>query len=126
MQLMGTAAASADPREASDGGDPEALVAAEELELAVILHALSDPMRLFIVAELAEEERTCSNFDLPIAKSTCTHHLRVLRESGLIRQRTVGTTRVNCLCRDEVDSQFPGLLDAVLASAGRLTAQTDR
>jgi hypothetical protein len=38
----------------------------------------------------------------------------------------VGTTRVNCLCRREIDSQFPGLLDAVLTSAGTLSATADR
>src|SRR5256885_13277554 len=66
----------------------------EQLELAAVLHALSDPMRLKIVAALAhaEEERTCGSFELPVVKSTCTHHFRVLREAGVIRQRLAGTT----------------------------------
>jgi DNA-binding transcriptional ArsR family regulator len=90
-----------------------------ELELSSVLHALSDPMRLRIVAELAAEggERTCKSFDLPIVKSTCTHHFKVLREAGLIRQRVVGTKRVNTLRRDDLESRFPGLLDAVLAAS---------
>ena len=88
----------------------------EELELAAILHALSDPMRLRIVALLAAEEgeRTCNSFNLPIVKSTCTHHFKVLREAGLIRQRVTGTKRVNSLRREDLDARFPGLLDAVL------------
>jgi len=87
-----------------------------ELELAAVLHALSDPMRLQIVAELAATrgERTCKSFKLPIVKSTCTHHFKVLREAGLIRQQVVGTKRVNSLRRDDLEGRFPGLLDAVL------------
>jgi DNA-binding transcriptional ArsR family regulator len=91
----------------------------EELDLAAVLHALSDPMRLRIVAMLAadEGERTCNSFNLPIVKSTCTHHFKVLREAGLIHQRVTGTKRVNSLRREDVDARFPGLLAAVLAGA---------
>jgi DNA-binding transcriptional ArsR family regulator len=88
-----------------------------EIELAAVLHALSDPVRLLIVAGLADgQERTCKSFDLPVVKSTCTHHFRVLRESGVIRQRLDGTTRLNSLRRPDLDERFPGLLDAVLGS----------
>ncbi len=120
MQLMEMAAAKAEPRDASPAGgsgEPETA----ELELPAILHALSDPIRMRIVAELAnDDERTCSSFDLPVVKSTATHHFRVLRECGVIYQRTVGTTRINCLRRQELDVQFPGLLDAVLKAAGKV------
>jgi DNA-binding transcriptional ArsR family regulator len=90
----------------------------DEIELAAVLHALSDPVRLAIVAGLARgEERTCKSFDLPVVKSTCTHHFRVLREAGVIRQRLDGTTRLNSLRRLELERRFPGLLDAVLGGA---------
>ncbi len=90
-----------------------------DIDLSTVLHALSDPMRLRIVAELAAEEgeRSCSSFDLPIVKSTCTHHFRVLREAGVIRQRVVGTKRVNALRRDELEAHFPGLLESILRAA---------
>src|SRR5438067_10963940 len=92
---------------------------ADAIELAAVLHALSDPMRLQIVAKLAAAggERTCNSFDLPIVKSTCTHHFKVLREAGLIHQRVVGTSRVNSLRREDLDARFPGLLEAVLRGA---------
>jgi DNA-binding transcriptional ArsR family regulator len=90
----------------------------EEIELAAVLHALSDPVRLRIIVGLAADgERTCGGFDLPVTKSTCTHHFRVLREAGVIRQRAEGTARVNALRRDDLDARFPGLLDTIIAAA---------
>jgi DNA-binding transcriptional ArsR family regulator len=89
-----------------------------EVELAAVLHALSDPMRLRIVVALAQgDERSCKSFELPVVKSTCTHHFRVLREAGVIQQRLEGTTRLNTLRRDDLNRRFPGLLAAVLGSA---------
>ncbi len=91
----------------------------EDFELASVLHALSDPQRLRIVRELADdpEPRPCGTLELDISKSTRTHHFRVLREAGVIRQKQLGTARVTCLRRDDLDARFPGLLDAILASS---------
>jgi DNA-binding transcriptional ArsR family regulator len=93
--------------------------AIEELELPTVLHALSDPQRLSIVRKLSAnpQPRPCGSFDVNVSKSTCTHHFRVLREAGVIRQEQLGTARLNSLRRDDLDRRFPGLLDAVLASA---------
>jgi DNA-binding transcriptional ArsR family regulator len=92
--------------------------ATQDLELAAVLHALSDPHRLQIVHALADEPapRRCGSFDLDITKSTLTHHFRVLREAGVIEQRVEGTARLNSLRREDLDQRFPGVLDAVLAS----------
>jgi DNA-binding transcriptional ArsR family regulator len=87
------------------------------LELTGVLHALSDPMRLEIVRSLASDgECRCGAFDLPVTKSTRTHHFRVLRESGVIEQRAEGTALVNRLRRTELDERFPGLLESVLSA----------
>ncbi|MFE9644768.1 ArsR/SmtB family transcription factor [Streptomyces sp. NPDC006365] len=93
----------------------------EEIRLEPVLHALSDPMRLQVVRELAADcgELSCSHFDLPVTKSTSTHHFRVLRESGVIRQVYRGTAKMNGLRRDDLDDLFPGLLDSVLTAAAR-------
>ncbi len=90
------------------------------IELAAVLHALSDPVRLMIVAELArgDAECTCGSFALPVTKSTCTHHFKVLREAGLIKQRQQGTTRLNTLRRGDLEARFPGLLETILQAAG--------
>src|ERR671915_1561435 len=86
-----------------------------ELELAAVLHALSDPMRLRIVVGLARgDARSCGSFELPVTKSTCTHHFKVLREAGVIHQRQEGTARLNTLRRDDLEARFPGLLATVL------------
>jgi DNA-binding transcriptional ArsR family regulator len=90
----------------------------EEIELAAVLHALSDPVRLKIVASLASRPDACptGSFDVPVTKSTCTHHFRVLREAGIVRQRPEGTARLNTLRREDLDTRFPGLLDTILSS----------
>jgi DNA-binding transcriptional ArsR family regulator len=93
----------------------------DELELSAVLHALSDPVRLKMVAALAAleagEAPTCGSFDVPVSKSTCTHHFRVLREAGVIEQRPQGTARLNTLRRADLDARFPGLLETVLRAA---------
>jgi DNA-binding transcriptional ArsR family regulator len=91
--------------------------AAEELELPAVLHALSDPIRLRIVRDLADSGAcNCGSFAVPIAKSTLSHHLRVLREAGLTLTEPSGTQRVVSLRRADVDARFPGLLEAVLSA----------
>ena len=73
---------------------PEAIdhPAREDIELTAVLHALSDPVRLEIVAALASRPDACPTgmIHVPVAKSTCTHHFRVLRESGLIAAEQTG------------------------------------
>lgn len=99
--------------------------AREDIRIEAVLHALSDPVRLCVVRELAaaEEELTCSRFDLPVTKSTTTHHFRVLRESGVVQQIYRGTAKMNGLRREDLEVLFPGLLDRVLDAANR---QADR
>jgi len=94
--------------------------ARDELDLSRVLHALSDPVRLKIVASLASEgECPMGAIDVPVTKSTCTHHFKVLREAGVLNQRQVGTARMNTLRREDLDARFPGLLDTVLRSVER-------
>jgi len=76
-------------------------------------------MRLEIVRQLAERgEVACGGFGLETAKSTLSHHFKVLRESGVIGTRAEGTSLINFLEQEALESQFPGLLKGVLG--GRL------
>ncbi|MEV0222572.1 winged helix-turn-helix domain-containing protein [Streptomyces sp. NPDC050704] len=88
--------------------------AVDEMDLSNVLAALSDPLRRKVVTELIAEptgtERTCASFELPVSKSTCTHHFRVLREAGLILHPNYGNHRGVQLRRKELDERFPGLI----------------
>ena len=99
-----------------------------ELELGAVLHALSDPVRLRIVAELArsdgDEPRPAAASTSRCTKSTCTHHFKVLREAGVIHQRQEGTARLNTLRRDDLEARFPGLLDTILQAASPPASRT--
>jgi DNA-binding transcriptional ArsR family regulator len=53
---------------------------------------------------------------LDLAKSTQSHHYRILREAGLIAQRKEGVCFISTLRKTELDELFPGLLDAVLTN----------
>lgn len=90
-----------------------------EIRLEGVLHALSDPVRLRIARELAEAggERSCGSFACTVTKSTMTHHFKVLREAGVIRQRQEATLRLTSLRREDLDARFPGLLERILEAA---------
>src|ERR1044072_3666726 len=108
-----------DPTMTTKTLDPIPHPAREDLDLTAVLHALSGPIRLRIVAGLARgDARSCGIFTLPVTKSTCTHHFKVLREAGVIQQRQEGTAKLNTLRRDDLDARFPGLLDTILSAAG--------
>ncbi|AEV81818.1 yczG-like transcriptional regulator [Actinoplanes sp. SE50] len=92
----------------------------DDVELVAVLHALADPTRLTIVRTLrGERERACGTFPVRVAPSTLSHHFRVLREAGVIRQREDGNRRWAMLRLAELDARFPSLIDIVLASATR-------
>lgn len=86
-----------------------------ELNLPTVLHALSDPTRLNIVRQLSETSELCvGHCDARVAKSTMSHHFKILREAGLTRTRMEGTQRFVTLRRGDLDARFPGFLDALL------------
>lgn len=101
-----------------------------ELEFTTVLGALSDPVRLAIVAHLAdaepEGELACTTFALPVSKSTQSGHFKTLREAGVIYQRDEGTRRLNRLRRDDLDARFPGLLDLVIPQGRAVVADWRR
>ena len=91
----------------------------KDIFLPGVLYALGDPVRLEIVKRLAEKgEQACAALHVSVAKSTMSHHFRVLRESGILYCRKEGTQQLNSLRREDLDARFPGLLDAVLQAAG--------
>ena len=90
--------------------------AASALDLATIMRTVGDPLRLDIVRLLADDRpRPCSEVSdamgLPV--STCSYHLRLLREAGVTRTRAEGTQRFISLRRDDLEARFPGLVDVL-------------
>ena len=90
----------------------------QQVALTTVLHALSDPVRLSIVRTLASRgEQCCGACGLDLPKPTLSHHFKVLRESGIINVRIQGKQRCMSVRRDELESRFPGLLEAVLRAS---------
>jgi DNA-binding transcriptional ArsR family regulator len=93
--------------------------AAEDFQLPGVLAALADPHRLATVRFVARNgESWCTQImqeaDLDMSKSTFSHHLRILREAGVVTKRIQGARGYTCLRKADLDSRFPGLIDSVL------------
>jgi DNA-binding transcriptional ArsR family regulator len=90
------------------------------VEMATVLHALSDPVRLEIVRQLAaaDGELVCGDLDLPVSKSTCSYHLKALSSAGITAEREEGVRKYLRLQRAELDRSYPGLLASVLGGIG--------
>lgn len=92
---------------------------AAELTLAGVLAALSDPTRLEMVRRLADgDEHDSLELADDLPRSTLTYHTRMLREAGVTWTRGQGRACLIQLRREDLDSLFPGVLDAVVSSIG--------
>jgi len=94
---------------------------ADDMQLPKVLAALADPHRLASVRFLARNgESWCTQVmqeaGLALSKSTFSHHLRIMREAGLVTKRIQGAKGYARLRKDDVDRRFPGLLDSVLSA----------
>jgi DNA-binding transcriptional ArsR family regulator len=91
----------------------------DEIQLVDVLQALGAPVRLQIVRILDEAEGAiaCNEIPIPVSKSTGSHHLKVLREAGVVQAQIDGTRRYYTLRTKDLDARFPGLLESVLRSA---------
>jgi predicted transcriptional regulator len=90
--------------------------ATSSLDLATIMRTLGDPVRLDIVRLLADDTpRMCSDISATMGQpnSTCSYHLKLLREAGLTLATQHGTQRLITLRRDDLEVRFPGLVDVL-------------
>ncbi|OAS14680.1 transcriptional regulator [Paenibacillus oryzisoli] len=86
-----------------------------DMHLSSVLYALSDPIRLSIVSELHKlGECTCGGIEVSVVKSTMSHHVRTMREAGVVNVRVQGTQRFLSLRKNDLDEKFPGLLHSIL------------
>ena len=93
----------------------------DDLRLDAVLAALADPIRLQIVRRMAGEEVCLSCTGAApcpaMAKSTLSHHFRILREAGVVRTTKQGVAHRNTLRLEELETRFPGLLPTILRLA---------
>jgi DNA-binding transcriptional ArsR family regulator len=103
----------------------------EDVTVEAILHALSDPVRVAIYADIVGSacSQNCSNFlrvsEKAIPKSTLSQHFKALREAGLIRGERRGVEMHNTSRCAEIEKRFPGLILAII-KAHNLQSQTRR
>ncbi|MGW5121147.1 ArsR/SmtB family transcription factor [Streptomyces noursei] len=84
------------------------------VSLSDALAALADPTRRAVVRVLTDgREHLAGDFDLGVAQSTLSHHMKRLRQGGITHSRPDGT-RCWVSLRPEFDARFPGLLRTVL------------
>jgi len=92
----------------------------EDVTVEAILHALSDPVRVAIYAEIVGQEcsQNCTTFSVidekTIPKSTLSQHFKALREAGLIRGERRGVEMHNTSRCAEIDKRFPGLIASII------------
>jgi DNA-binding transcriptional ArsR family regulator len=92
----------------------------EDITVEGILHALSDPVRVAIYADIVGSEcsQNCSNFlhisERAIPKSTLSQHFKALREAGLIHGERRGVEMHNTSRCTEIENRFPGLIKAIV------------
>lgn len=104
--------------EVPEGHTYDASVLAERPVAGIteVLQALADPVRLTVVRDLAEssEPRPCGSLVASVTKSTLSHHMKILREAGIIKMRVEGTRKLTSLRRAELNEAYPGLLESIL------------
>jgi DNA-binding transcriptional ArsR family regulator len=92
----------------------------EDVTVEAILHALSDPVRVAIYADIVGSNcpQNCSNFlqvsEKTIPKSTLSQHFKALREAGLIRGERRGVEMHNTSRCAEIEKRFPGLIRSIV------------
>ena len=88
--------------------------AADE-ELAAFVKAIAHPTRVRILRMLAKKEaRMCSHIvdELPLAQSTVSEHLRILRSAGLVQANENGPRVSYCIVPSAL-KRLKALLEAV-------------
>jgi DNA-binding transcriptional ArsR family regulator len=94
----------------------------EDVTVEAILHALSDPIRVAIYADIVDSDcsQSCSSFlkvsEKNIPKSTLSQHFKALREAGLIRGERRGVEMHNTSRCAEIEKRFPGLIMAIVSA----------
>jgi DNA-binding transcriptional ArsR family regulator len=98
--------------------------AIEDVPVETILHALADPVRVALFAEVIAQEcpQNCTMLvgmlGKPVPKSTLSQHMRILREAGLVRGERHGVEMRNVSRCAEMEARYPGLILSIVTAHG--------
>ncbi len=97
----------------------------DEERVAVIAHALAHPARVHILRLLATQT-ACSGSEvfskLPLAQSTISQHLAVLKKAGLVHATPRGTSMLYCITAGPL-AELESLLAALVAERPTCTGE---
>lgn len=96
----------------------------DDERLAEAFKALAHPARLRILRHLIEEDRcVCGRIVevMPLAQSTVSQHLKILKEAGLVKGEVEGPSTCYCADRDALER----LCRAMTEFADPATGRTD-
>ena len=99
--------------------------ATQNIAIAAVLYALSDPVRAAIVRELTTTPQgmNCTEMKqrlgLKLPKSTCSQHYKILRDAGVILCERKGVELFSKVRTQDLSARFPGLLRSILAGYQR-------
>lgn len=94
----------------------------EDAQYALIFDALSEPIRMQIVRQIANaDELACTTLDetLPVSKSTISYHVKILSHAHLISVRKDGRYYHYRLRADVFDHYLPTFLDRLVSTPKR-------
>lgn len=94
--------------------------------MALVARALAHPARIRIVHLLAAQTECRGHevfSELPLAQSTISEHLRVLKEAGLVQSQPVGTAMVYCLVYSVLDEFYRAVGDIAANAAACVPGQ---
>ena len=98
----------------------------DDARLVKVLKALADPTRFRMVQEIAAAgELTCSEVQarFDFSQPTISHHLKILIDAGVLRQRAAGKHHITSVDRELIDSVI-GTIPARLGAAPKRRAKT--
>jgi ArsR family transcriptional regulator, arsenate/arsenite/antimonite-responsive transcriptional repressor len=106
------------------GRTPRVRLASDAERLARMLKALGNPVRFQIMQTLAER-RSCITQEIvdttPLAQSTVSQHLKVLRDAGLIQGEVEGPATCYCIhpagvrwLKEQIEGWLPGCCEGAM------------
>lgn len=114
-----------------DVSGPEYTGALENERIALAFKALAHPARIAILKAIGPRERACCGEivdALPLAQSTVSQHLQILRDAGLIKGEHEGRRSCFCINGEAVAavSRMAATLFADLEQAAEKCAEAKR